>query len=585
MTRLLSGRGWGVFLLTGAILVLAGATPARAQYFTIERFHSEIQIDEDGSFIVKETVELTFDRDRHGIFREIPYKYVNELGDVNTTPLEVLSVKNETGKSRQYKVSKPGGFVNIRIGDPDRYVRGRQVYVITYKVENALLFFDDHDELYWNVTGNEWKAPIRAVSVEITLDTDKKVQNFTAGCYTGRYGSSESECGWEFSGNRTVFTCQTNLNTGEGFTVALGWDKGIVRAPTDWQKFWWVVNLRENWVYIVPFVVLLFMLHRWYRRGRDPKVREAVTVMYEPPKFDGKYLSPGEVGALVDEKMDQRDITASVIGLAVKGYIKIEETSVAGLITLFDRTDYKLIKEKEADDKLSPLERQLLGDIFVDNAETIMISEMKKKFYKNISGLKRTTFKQLVDKKYFPTSPEAVQGRYALVGFLLIFLGVFASFFFTEGTPWKGIISFGVSGIIVLLFARAMPAKTRVGALARMDILGFQEFMNRADKDRLERMGEKDLFYKYLPYAIALDVVDNWADAFKDIYKEPPNWYSSAHGFTNFNTRSFSQSLNTITTSLGSAMYTAPRGSGAGGGGGGGGFSGGGGGGGGGGSW
>ncbi|MBN1213777.1 MAG: DUF2207 domain-containing protein [candidate division Zixibacteria bacterium] len=583
MFRILLISGWRFLLLTGAVLFFVGSSPVLAQYFTIERFHSEITIDEDGSFLVKETIELTFDRDRHGIFREIPYRYMNELGDVSTTPLEVLSVKNDAGKSRPYKVSRPGGFVNIRIGDPDRYVRGRQVYVITYKVKNGLLFFDDHDELYWNVTGNEWKAPIRAASAEIVLETDKKIQDFTAGCYTGRYGSSESECMWEFSGNRAVFTCQIGLGTGEGFTVALGWDKGIVSAPTGWQKFWWAVNLRENWVYLVPVFVLFFMLHRWYRKGRDPKVREAVTVMYEPPKFDGRYLPPGEVGALVDERMDQRDITASVIGLAVKGYMKIEETSVAGLIPLFDRTDYKLIKEKDADDQLGPLERQLLNDIFVGNAGTIMVSEMKKKFYKNISGLKKTTFKQLVEKKYFPTTPEKVQGRYALVGFLLIFLGVFASFLFTEATPWKGIISFGLSGVIILVFSGAMPVKTRAGALARMEILGFQEFMNRADRDRLERMGEKDLFYKYLPYAIALDVVDNWADAFKDIYKEPPSWYASAHGFTNFNTRSFTQSLNTITTSLGSAMYSAPRGSGTGGGGGG--FSGGGGGGGGGGSW
>jgi uncharacterized membrane protein YgcG len=580
----LKKRGWLAILAGIMFAVLAPAAPAHAQYFTIDRFHSEIVINEDGSFVVKETIELTFDRQRHGIFREIPYKYKDELGKVKTTPLEVMSVKDDAGHNRPYRVTKSGGFVNIRIGDPDRYVRGEQVYVITYQVENGLLYFEDHDELYWNVTGNEWKAPIMVASAEIRLNTDKKISDFKASCYTGRYGSNESQCNWEFSGNRAVFNCQRKLGTGEGFTVALGWEKGIVRAPTAWQKFWWTVNIRQNWVFIVPIFMLFYMFNRWYRKGRDPKVREAVTVMFEPPKYEGKFLSPGEVGTLVDEQMDQRDITASVIGLAVKGYIKIEEVGVTGLIPLFDRTDYKLIREKEADEKLNSLERELMGDIFVDNADTIMISEMKKKFYKNIGSLKNTTFKQLVDKKYFPTDPEKVQGRYVALGFLFIFLGVFASFMFSEATPWRGIVAFGLAGVIVLIFARAMPAKTRAGALAKMEILGFQEFMNRADKDRLERMGEKDLFYKYLPYAIALDVVDNWAGAFKDIYKEPPSWYTSVHGFAAFNTLSFTHSLNTITTSLGSAMYSAPRGSGIGGGGGGG-FSGGGGGGGGGGSW
>jgi uncharacterized membrane protein len=132
-----------------------------------------------------------------------------------------------------------------------------------------------------------------------------------------------------------------------------------------------------------------------------------------------------------------------------------------------------------------------------------------------------------------------------------------------------------------------MPAKTKAGALAYMAILGFQEFMNRAEKDRLERMGDKDLFSKFLPYAIALDVADNWAEAFEGIYQEPPNWYISPGGFRTFHPVVFTRSMNTVTSSLGTAMFSAPRGSGGGGGGGfgGGGFSGGGFGGGGGGSW
>ncbi len=585
MADYLSGFKNSIFWITLVLSLLVVISPVSAQYFTIERFNTEIKIIKDGSFTVTETIEVTYDRERHGIYRELPYEYIDELGDIKTTPLKVLSVRDEDGKKWPYKITSQGGFVNIRIGDPDRYVRGRQVYIITYRVERGLLFFDDHDELYWNVTGNEWKAPIKSVSAEIIMDVGRDVTDFFGSCYTGYYGSNESECDWQAEDNKAIFSCHKYLGIGEGFTVALGWDKGIIPPPTAWQKFWWALNLKENWVYLIPPLVLIFMVFRWLSKGRDPRVKEAVTVMYEPPKFEGKYLSPGEAGTLVDERMDQRDITASVISLAVKGYIKIEEVKVEGLISLLDRTDYKLLTVKKADDGLDPFERQLFDDIFAGHGESIMISELKNEFYKKISSLKRTIYKQLVDKKYFPANPEKIMAKYVMWGFLIIIFGAFLSFLLLPFAPWKGIISFGLSGLIILLFARVMPVKTRTGALAGLEIRGFQEFLRRADKDRLERMPEKDLFYKYLPYAMALDVVDNWAEAFKDIYQEPPQWFVASHGLTRFNTKSFAHSLRAATATMGSTMYSAPRGSGTSRGGGGGGFSGGGGGGGGGGSW
>jgi hypothetical protein len=108
----------------------------------------------------------------------------------------------------------------------------------------------------------------------------------------------------------------------------------------------------------------------------------------------------------------------------------------------------------------------------------------------------------------------------------------------------KSIIAGVLMGVPALAFARVMPAKTKTGASVYMDILGFQEFMNRAEKDKLERMGDKDLFSKFLPYAIALDVADNWAKAFEGIYQEPPKWYMSHGEFRTFSPYSFSRSIN-----------------------------------------
>jgi uncharacterized membrane protein len=314
-------------------------------------------------------------------------------------------------------------------------------------------------------------------------------------------------------------------------------------------------------------------------------VREAITVAYEPPKIGSRFLTPAEAGTLLDEKLDPRDITSTIVGLAVKGYIQIEEVKKEGLI--FDRSDYYLKKLKEPDGGLSAFEMEMMKRLFSFAPSRLSVSSLKNKFYKDLPFLKKTLYGELVRNGYFHLNPEKVRNLYFLTGILIIVFGGFALAFFFPHSMWKGFIASGLTGLPVLFFGRHMPAKTKAGALAYMAILGFQEFLNRAEKDKIERMGDMELFTKFLPYAIALDVADNWAEAFEGIYQEPPNWYVSPGGFRTFHPAGFTRSINTVTSSLGAAMFSAPRGSGGGGSGGfgGGGFSGGGFGGGGGGSW
>lgn len=559
---------------------------AYAQDFTINKFHADISINEDSSFAVKEIIDVEFHKLKHGIYREIPLKYTDERGNRIKTPLEVLSVTDESGNEWKYKTKKTGNVINIRIGDPKKYVEGHQKYVITYKVANAILFFDDHDELYWNVTGNYWWALIKEASANITLTVKKKSENLWAACYTGTLGSKESQCSFETSINNGEFFTRKNLNSREGFTIAFGWDKGLISPPSSWKRFLWTIDIKENWVFLLPFFSLAFMISLWNARGRDPKLKEAVTVMYEPPKYNNVALTPGEVGTLVDEKLDPKDITSTIVGLAVKGYIKIEESKTEGLI--LDSTDYYLAKVKEPDENLSLFEKILMTSIFTTDLPGRMISDMKNSFYAKLDLLKDTLYGELVSKKYFLTSPEKVRKYYITAGIIVALVGGFSIHFFASSVG-KGIIAGLLSSLPVFVFSRVMPAKTKTGASVYMDILGFQEFMHRAEKDKLERIRDKDLFSKFLPYAIALDVVDSWAKAFEGIYQEPPEWYVSHGGFRTFSPYSFSRSLNSATSSLSSAMFSSPRGSGVsvggGGGFGGGGSSGGGFGGGGGGSW
>jgi uncharacterized membrane protein YgcG len=575
---------FAVIILNLSLNLVLFVSSAFAQHFTINKFHSDIMIGEDSSVIIKETIDVEFHQPRHGIYREIPFKYRDDLGKLMTTPIRILSVKDGSGKAWNYKVERTGPMIHVRIGDAKRYVDGNQSYVITYEAENVILFFRDHDELYWNVTGNYWKAPIKEASAVVFLTTKEKSKNLMAAGYEGGHGSKE-ECGYETYDNSGKFYTKRNLRVGEGLTVVFGWDKGLVSPPSSWKKFLWAMNLAENWVFLLPIFSFLYMGNRWYRKGRDPKVRESVTVMYEPPKFENQPLTPAEVGTLIDEKLDPRDITSTIVGLAVKGYIKIEETKKEGI--LFDKTDYYLRKVKGPDANVSPFERELMERL-LGGTSGVRVSDLRNRFYAYLPELKKALYGELTRKKYFLSSPEKVRNSYLVAGFLVFVFGVLAFVFLVPNPGWKGIIAGILTGASVLAFAKSMPSKTRAGASAYMDVLGFQEFMNRAEKDRLERMGDKDLFSKFLPYAIALDVADNWAKAFEGIYQEPPDWYVSPGGFRTFTPYAFTHSLNSVTSDLSSAMFSAPRGSSggsSGGGFGGGGSSGGGFGGGGGGSW
>ncbi|RPI37649.1 MAG: DUF2207 domain-containing protein, partial [Nitrospiraceae bacterium] len=191
-------------LLSISAIVVSFPLVAYGADFTINDFNAAILVNKDSSFTVKETLTVEFHRPRHGIYREIPYLYTDSSGRKIKTPLEVLSVEDGAGNKRKAKIMKKGNIVHIRIGDPKSFVSGLQKYEIFYKVENAVLFFDDHDELYWNVTGNYWQAEIRHAQCSVSL-AGEKTKELLAACYIGRTGSTEKSCTYSTFNNTVEF--------------------------------------------------------------------------------------------------------------------------------------------------------------------------------------------------------------------------------------------------------------------------------------------------------------------------------------------------------------------------------------------
>jgi uncharacterized membrane protein len=330
----------------------------------------------------------------------------------------------------------------------------------------------------------------------------------------------------------------------------------------------------------LPLVTLAGMFALWWYKGRDPDAGMSVAPMYEPPAG----ISPAEAGTLLNDQIHPRDITSTMVDLAVRGYIKIEET--ADKILIFTHKDYvfHLLKPREQwDADLAPHERVMLENVFAGGSET-PLSSLKNRFYTAVPVIREDIMSALKKKGIYLLDPESANG-YSL-GVAVAILAPFALFQFLGWANFFNsvvllLVCVPLSAFIWWLFARVMTAKTVKGARTRVAVLGFQEFMNRVDGERLKLM-PPTTFERFLPYAMALGVEHHWAQAFAGLVKDPPQWYVGPAGpYSAFNPIFFSSSMHNMASDMHQVFVSSPRSSSSGsgfggGGGGGGGFSGGG---------
>ena len=557
------------------LFCLFGLTvPLSAQSWRIADFQDVISISSDGSTLVKERISLVFIGQWHGIHRTIPIDYPGPQGTNYTLFLDIKSVTDGAGQKLKYESTTSGGYRNLKIYIPDAVDASRTVE-IDYVVRNGIRYFEGHDEFYWNITGNDWPVPIDHVAAEVFLPANA-AGSLRAQAFTGAYGSSQRDATTEIKGADVLFESTNPLPMRGGMTIDIFIPKGILTEPGAITRFFWFLD--SNPVVFLPFVTLAVMFTLWWYKGRDPDPGRSVAPMYEPPPG----MSPAETGALLDDTVHPRDITSTIVDLAVRGYVKIEETAETNLL-IFHSKDYilHLLKPVAEWQGLAPHESVMLENIFAGGQET-RLSSLKNRFYTAIPIIKQDIKSALKIKGMYLLDPDSANA-YSVGAAVLIALPFLAAPFLGYTGMFNSIVLLFVCGIISLLiwwlFAREMSAKTVQGGRTRIAVLGFQEFMNRVDADRLKRM-PPDTFEKYLPYAMALGVEHHWAQAFAGIVQNPPSWYVSPNGMTGFNPIFFSSSMHNMASDMNQVFVSAPRssstGSGFGGGGGGGGFSGGG---------
>ena len=566
-----------VIVAVGIILfALSFAVPALAdEGWVIERFAADITINKDGSLHIVEAIDANFGAlQKHGIFRTIPVRYQWDDTHLRVYQLQVRSVTDGSEKGVRYETSDQGSSKVIKIGDQNRTVSGRQTYRITYDVSGAMNAFADHDELFWNVNGGLWD--VRTQAATATVHAPAAPQQAT--CYQGAAGSDEA-CRFTIASSGADFAATRPLPPRGQLTIVAALAKGVIAEPKPIiardDNFLSYFEPQPVWLGLAAFALaagLAFLYWRWYTVGRDARERETIVPEYEPPDK----VRPAQLGVILDESADTKDVTATIVDLAVRGYLTITEEPQPWIFAKKDWTLHATGKDANA---LLPYEKIVYNGLFKDGAD-VKVSELRTHFITSLRSAEGELYRDSADRKWFATRPDRVRQGYAGLSVLVIVAGVGITWLLGK-TLGAGLVGVAVIvvGLVALAAARVMPAKTAAGAELLRRSLGFRHYMEVAEKERQRFAERENIFSEYLPYAIVFGCVDKWARAFKDIdmSAQTASWYV---GNAPFNAFALSSSLQGFSSNLGSAISSTPGscggsgfsgGGGAGGGGGGGG--------------
>lgn len=567
-----------IFLLGSflAILILPSAVSAReaANVFDwyIKDFKSEIVVNQDSSLLITEKIIADCGNlgDKHGIFRILPTAInTTDKGKI-PTPVELVSITDFSGQPIKYSSSEQNGTVTWKIGDPNKFVNGENEYKIVYKVKNAIRSQADFDELYWNLNGNFWQIETDNFTADIKFPAGLNQKNVNLDYFSGELGSKNNElAGWQWNGEVLHFYSKHMLKRGEGITVSAALPKGFFKAykPS-------LSDVLPGWPWIfLPIIVLAICFWLWKKYGQDPTMNKTVIAEYEVPNN----LTPMQMGLVGGSGfMDDKFIAATIIQMATDKILTINE--VENKILFVTSKDYKLedAGNAEAVAKLAPAEKAVYDAVF-NGQPSVLLSEMKKKFYKQRPDIEAKAKDWLVQNGYMEKEGFKIQTiMFVAWTFSLVALFIFAK----DSITSVMIVSFVVSAVLVVLFACLMTKRTPKGAEAAWKIKGFKLFMNTAEKYRAQFYEKENMFEKILPYAIAFGLTKKWIDKMRLVYGNDkflamaPLWYSSANGF---NVDSFTTSMNSVSSAITSSVSSSSGQGGSGGAGGGGGGGGGGG--------
>jgi hypothetical protein len=539
-------------------------------------FLSEIAVRRDASLEVRETIRARAEGSeiRHGIYRDFPTRYHGSGGRAHNVPFEVVAVERD-GRAEAWHTARQSNGVRVYLGDKDTLVEpGEHTWVLAYRTDRQLGYFDDHDELYWNVTGNGWVFPIDEAEARVNLPADlPAAARLTA--YTGVQGSREQaySASWEAPSRTATFRTTRGLAPNEGLTVVVMWPKGLVSRPTSTDRMRWFIgdNRSAFAVALGLLVVIVFYVVVWFRVGRDPG-RGVIVVTYDPPPG----LSPAAVRYLRRTRFDHKAFAATIVQMAVKGHLAIEEAEGSYTLRRTGAGQVPLdLEEKKIHEKLFGGEQSVAlkqeNHARVGGALSLLQSSVRSSIDKVHLRLNRSYLGAGV-----ALSLAVVAGSIALEpgssaesgGILFWLLGwtvgvavllavvvrawrdvvsgsggtvgriLRAGFMTGFAVPFVGgeVVGLGLliqqgsvalalllpvlAGIHVLFF-HLLKAPTSSGRMLLDRIEGFERFIAATEADRINRIQGPQrtpaLYERLLPYAIALDLEERWSEQFAEV--------------------------------------------------------------------
>jgi len=530
-----------------ALVVLLGATYSLVASEKIISFEETIHIQPDGWMDVEERITVNAEGAaiKRGIVREIPLRY-RVFGVLNHLPKFELKRVLLDNIPTQFHVEEVYNGKHLFMGSKHYRVKpGVHTYSISYRTNKHIGFFANHDELYWNVTGHQWRFPIEKVKATVYLPSGVSQGQIRTEAYVGKFGSKDKNFTVSIANNVVTFESKKPLYPNEAFTVVVGWPKGFVHAPT-WAERG--AGLFEDNLYLLILLLgLLAFLILIVRTLWSSKRVHAGTIipLFEPPKG----FTPSMGRYLIKRKLDSTGFASELVQLAVRGCLKIDsQKKFTGLSAI-----YALIKgsEKKIGNKM---EESLFNKLFAKTGKL----ELSQKNHSTIkSGMDTVRYfdSERLD-KYLDSNVSSIAFGF-VIGAVTLLLAAFSG---------AHIVELGVIGAVfifaLILFYFSVRGYTPEGQELVDEVRGFQLFLRTVETERLKMMAPVDkspeLYEKFLPYAIALDAEKNWTQAFAPIFKQfeisgrpyQPVWYYGGGFDGSFNASSFSTSFSSFVSTL-----------------------------------
>lgn len=526
----------------------------------IKNFKSDIVVNTDASVHVTETIQYDFkDNEKHGILRNIPLTDV--VGSFDTLQIKNINVTDENGTV--YTFEKSGGNtifsgrqVSLKIGDADKTISGLHTYVISYDLKNALGYFDDRTEIYWNVTGNGWQVPIWHAEAYITLPGNIPESSLHLASYCGISGSKDV-CGasvynYNVANNTTEIyfssASDSYLDIEEGITIAAAFPKNIVAYPTRSDYISRFIN--KYWVAPFPILIMIW----WFRKSfiywlHRRKFYRDNTIIAE---YDAGDMDPLETSGIVYGKITNKNLSAQIIDLAIKGYIIIKKVDGE---YVFDKTEKDPTELKG--------HYKLLLDGIGNKSETDLVLSFYETAYKILTTVSSSlSLREYTIKPSFTVKSSEKGPVYIFLGlFLAVNPGVFFWIFFG---PQIGAMFSASTILISIMYSVIKPRINKLsdkGLHAERKLLGLKLYISVAEADRIKfhNAPEKtpELFEKLLPYAMVFGLEKKWASEFENIYITPPTWYVDSFA-TGFTAGMLARGISDFSTSATTSMFTSP---------------------------